>query len=98
MTVCGDLPWIKLSARTPTLGNDVDDAGLRNYIEKRYTIAKVSKIVDGVLFAMLKCSRHPVREYLEGLTRTERPVQTRSSLTTLAPKILSTRERSPARL
>ena len=68
MTVCGDLPWIKLSARLSNAWNDVDDAGLRNYIEKRYTIANVSKIVDAVALAMLKCSRHPVREYLEGLT------------------------------
>ena len=68
MTVCGDLPWIKLSARLSNAWNDVDDAGLRNYIEKRYSIANVSKIVDAVALAMLKCSRHPVREYLEGLT------------------------------
>ena len=31
-------------------------------------MANVSKIVDAVALAMLKCSRHPVREYLEGLT------------------------------
>lgn len=67
MTVCGDLPWIALTDRVSTAWNDTDDSGLRSYIEKRYNITSISKISDAVALAMLNCSRHPVREYLQGL-------------------------------
>lgn len=67
MTVCGDLPWIALADRVSTAWNDTDDSGLRSYIEKRYNITSISKISDAVALAMLNCSRHPVREYLQGL-------------------------------
>lgn len=68
MTVCGDLPWIALSDRASTAWNDTDDSGLRSYIEKRYNITSISKISDAVALAMLNCARHPVREYLQGLS------------------------------
>lgn len=64
MTVSGDLPWTKLKARPSDVWNDTDDAGLRGYLEKCYGIANASKINDAVLLAMLKCAKHPVRDYL----------------------------------
>lgn len=68
MTVDGDLPWSKLADRQSTMWTDADDAGLRNYIELRYTIDSISKISDAVALAMTSQARHPVREYLDGLT------------------------------
>lgn len=68
MTVAGDLPWITLENRQTNMWTDADDAGLRNYIELRYTIDSIRKISDAVAIAMTSCGRHPVREYLEALT------------------------------
>lgn len=67
MTVCGDLPWQKIADRVSDSWKDVDDAGLRSYLEKKYKIDNMSKIGDAVMLAMLECARHPVREYLTGL-------------------------------
>lgn len=68
MTVCGDLPWQKYAARSSDSWKDADDAGLRSYVEKKYHIDSANKVSDAVSLAMLEQARHPVREYLLGLT------------------------------
>lgn len=67
MTVCGDLPWQQLAARVLDGWRDSDDAGLRGYVEKKYHIDSANKVSDAVSIVMLEHSRHPVREYLQGL-------------------------------
>lgn len=66
--VVGKLPWSKTDVRTSDAWLDVDDAGLRWHLEKRYQIDNFGKIRDAVDIAFDHCRRHPVREYLEGLT------------------------------
>lgn len=66
--VSGDLPWIKLKDRNSSAWTDVDDAGLRSYVESAYKIVSAGKVKDAVDLAMQARSRHPVREYLEGLS------------------------------
>ena len=66
--VSGDLPWEKLAKRSSDCWTDSDDSGLRRHLEKHYGIESPSKIRDAVELAMLSCKRHPVREYLNGLT------------------------------
>ena len=66
--VSGDLPWEKLAKRSSDCWMDSDDSGLRRHLEKHYGIESPSKIRDAVELAMLSCKRHPVREYLNGLT------------------------------
>ena len=66
--VGGDLPWIALDDREGLSWNDADDAGLRRYIEEVYAISSAAKAKDGIELAMLHQVRHPVRDYLEGLS------------------------------
>lgn len=66
--VCGDLPWQDLKKRQSDCWQDSDDAGLRMHLEKFYKIDSQLKIRDAVELAMMEQSRHPVREYLSGLT------------------------------
>lgn len=65
---CGDLPWVKQKDRNGDEWTDVDDAGLRAFLEKEYRISAAGKVSDAVELAMQDRSRHPVREYLQGLT------------------------------
>lgn len=65
--VSGDLPWVRLSERTSNVWTDVDDAGLRRFLELEYKVESAQKIRDAVDLAMLEKIRHPVREYLESL-------------------------------
>ena len=66
--VSGDLPWIESRRRISPVWTDTDDAGLRSFLEHEYKIVSVAKIKDAVDLAMLKNSRHPVRDYLNGLS------------------------------
>ena len=66
--VCGDLPWIRFRDRESLVWTDVDDAGLRGFIESEYRIVSAAKIKDAVDLAMLDRQRHPCRDYLRGLT------------------------------
>lgn len=66
--VSGDLPWIAFDKRASVVWSDADDAGLRWLLEQRYGVDYARKIGDAVELAMLKNKRHPVREYLQGLT------------------------------
>ena len=65
--VSGDLPWIKRKDRISPVWSDTDDAGMRQFLEHEYKIESAAKIRDAVDLAMLERTRHPVREYLEGL-------------------------------
>lgn len=65
--VSGDLPWIKQKDRISPVWSDTDDAGMRQFLEHEYKIESAAKIRDAVDLAMLERTRHPVREYLEGL-------------------------------
>ena len=73
MVVCGDLPWQLLATRPTDQWTDTDDAGLHGYLETRYGLANVNKITDALDLAMAEHRRHPVREYLEGLSWDEEP-------------------------
>lgn len=66
--VAGDMPWQKLENRQTAVWADSDDAGLRQFLEAEYNITNGSKIHDAVELAMLDKARHPVREYLKGLS------------------------------
>ena len=66
--VSGDLPWVRFRDRISPVWMDTDDAGLRSFIEDEYNIVSQTKIKDAVDIAMMNRSRHPVQEYLEGLT------------------------------
>lgn len=64
----GDLPWMKKKDRITDVWCDTDDAGLRAFLESEYHIVSAAKIRDAVDLAMMQRKRHPVREYLEGLS------------------------------
>lgn len=66
-TVSADLPWQALCSRVTTDWNDSDDAGLRHLLERRYEIDHQQKIKDAFTLALLSLTRHPVKEWLEGL-------------------------------
>ena len=66
--VSGDLPWVAYRERISPVWTDTDDAGLRSFLEDEYRIVSQTKIKDAVDIAMLARSRHPVQEYLEGLS------------------------------
>lgn len=60
-----DLPWRKIKAGE--FWNDVDDAGLRNYLEASYGITAPKKIEDAWLLAANENSIHQVKDYLKKL-------------------------------
>lgn len=61
-----DLPWRKV-VKAPDYLTDVDDAGLRHYMEKMYGISAGSKVQDGLSLNMINNSFHPIRDYLDPL-------------------------------
>lgn len=61
-----DLPWRKVTPRTQYL-SDVDDAGVRAYLETTYGITGVQKIKDGLDLIINKNAYHPVIDYLGSL-------------------------------
>ena len=67
--VSGPLPWKKQEERSsyPRRWRDADNAGLRLYMEKMYSITGKDKIRDAKDNYFDAHTRHPVREYLEGL-------------------------------
>lgn len=64
--VIGQLPWRKKG----NMGdwNDTDDSGLREFIEKYYSISSTAKCADALALSFEKHSFHPIKEYLEGLS------------------------------
>ncbi|WP_240646569.1 virulence-associated E family protein [Chitinophaga rhizosphaerae] len=61
-----NLPWRKVTPQTAYL-TDVDDAGVRHYLESVYNITGVQKVQDGMNLVTAANGFHPVRQYLEGL-------------------------------
>lgn len=64
--VKGKLPWRRVRASDKWM-TDRDEAALRYYMEKVYTIAGVQKVRDALDTYMLRHTVHPVREYLKAL-------------------------------
>ena len=62
----GALPWNKEKRERDW--NDLDDSGLRFYLEKYFNITGVQKITDGLAVHFNRHSFHPVREYLNSLS------------------------------
>lgn len=62
-----DLPWRKIDQNTMYL-SDVDDAGLRDYLETTYGITGMQKIKDALDLTVEKNAFHPVRDYLNKLS------------------------------
>jgi len=60
------LPWRHVTKETRNL-TDADDASIRHYIEKTYSITTVQKIKDGLDITLRKNSFHPIKDYLAGL-------------------------------
>jgi putative DNA primase/helicase len=63
--VLNALPWDPQECRRQW--TDIDDAGLRHYIERTYGITGKEKIFDAVALCAHKHTFNEVREYLEGL-------------------------------
>lgn len=61
--VTGGLPWNKEATRW----SNTDDANLRVYFDQCYNITGKDKIKDAFVAVVTKHSKHPVREYLNGL-------------------------------
>jgi putative DNA primase/helicase len=61
----GELPWNKMSLRRQW--TDVDDAGLRHYLERSYNIIGKDRIFDAVALCAHKHSFNDVKEYLAAL-------------------------------
>lgn len=66
--VSGDLPWVDFDKRLSPVWTDTDDAGMRQFLEKEYKIESAAKIRDAVDLAMQERIKHPVWDYLNGLT------------------------------
>lgn len=63
--VLGSLPWDRRLGRRQW--TDVDDAGLRHYIEKTYGITGKERIYDAATLAAHKHTINDVKDYLTGL-------------------------------
>lgn len=60
-TVSGKLPW----QREGGIWTDVDDAGLRDYIESVYGIEAKGKLLDALMLIFEERSYHPVKQFIE---------------------------------
>lgn len=60
------LPWRE--TKGPSQWTDMDDSGLRHYLERVYGISTKDKIFDAVNNVALARKYHPVREYLDSCT------------------------------
>lgn len=63
--VKGDVPWRKTEGVSLLL--DVDEAGVRNYLDRVYNVTGVGKITDAFELEIYKHRIHPVRDYLNSL-------------------------------
>ena len=61
--VTGGLCWNPQA----TQWSNEDEANLRNYLDRMYSITGKDKIRDAVVAELTKHKRHPIREYLTGL-------------------------------
>lgn len=63
--VIGKLPWRSKGNKEDW--NDTDDSGLREFIEKYYSISSSAKCADALALSFEKYSYHPVKDYLNSL-------------------------------
>lgn len=63
------LPWI----RSGDYWTDIDDAGLRHYMERIYELQGRNKLVDALALVFEENSYHPVKEYLSKLKWDNKP-------------------------
>lgn len=63
--VFGNLPWRRVVS--PSLFKNVDESGIRNYIESIYGISSALKINDALAIEFEKNHFHPVKDYLNNL-------------------------------
>lgn len=63
--VTGNVPWDK--SEDPRIYRDVDDSGVRNYLESVYGLSGENKIYDALTLVSYKLKFNSVRKYLEGL-------------------------------
>ncbi|WP_443660130.1 VapE domain-containing protein [Clostridium algidicarnis] len=63
--VIGQLPWRNKDNKSDW--NDTDDSGLREFIEKYYSISSTAKCADALALSFEKHSYHPIRDYLNTL-------------------------------
>jgi predicted P-loop ATPase len=68
LMVAGDFPWLGFVDRQSFVWNDLDDSGIRAFLEEKYGMCDISKVNDAVSLAANKNRIHPVKEYLNGLT------------------------------
>jgi predicted P-loop ATPase len=70
VVVTGDLPWRRRGKEMDggDYWADVDDAGLREFMETHFGISAPAKIQDGFALVCEDHSFHPVRAYLDSLT------------------------------
>lgn len=64
--ILGDLPWRKYSRYEQGI-SDTDDANLRIYFEKKYSITGKERIFDACNSVCHDNSFHPIKQYLESL-------------------------------
>ena len=65
--VTSDLPWQIMSKRLTNNWLDSDDAGLRDYLERKYGIDHMRKIKDALSIVLMRHRFHPVQDYLNSL-------------------------------
>lgn len=67
--VLGSLPWQKINVNRPAGRTwvDIDDSGLRHYLETVYKISAAAKVRDARDLAAEENRYHPVRNYLQSL-------------------------------
>lgn len=58
-----DMPWRNVDKRAEW--SDVDDSGLRLYLEKTYGITGGQRVLDGLAVVLEERRRNPVQEYIE---------------------------------
>ena len=64
--VIDKLPWRNKDNKSDW--TDIDDSGLREFIEKYYSISSTTKCADALALAFENHSYHPIKDYLNSLT------------------------------
>lgn len=62
--VLKNLPWRILTRNTRYLTDNIDDAGLRHYLEKYYGISSSPKIQDALDICVHENSFHPIKDFI----------------------------------
>ena len=64
--VINKLPWRSKDNKSDW--SDIDDSGLREFIEKYYGLSSTAKCADALALSFEKHSYHPIKDYLNSLT------------------------------